>query len=131
MSPIIKFLSILFSTLTLLCLQPAQAQDKLSWLDDFTGEMQIGSDTYQYNFTRVEENDCKMKFEELVTDKKGSTESRFWIFYLSDMNPSALSFKVFLFSTYRFRTSPSLTLKCRARRFISSAVMSRTDPSTR
>lgn len=93
MSSTTKFFSILLASLMVLNLQPAHAQDNISWLDDFTDEMQIGSDTYQYNFTRVEENDCKMKFEELVTDKKGSTESRSWIFYLSDMNPSALSFK--------------------------------------
>ena len=73
--------------------QTSYAQDKLSWLDEYTGEMQIGSDTYHYNFYSVESNDCKLKFEELVTDKKGKTEARSWILYLSDLNPSAISFK--------------------------------------
>ena len=51
-----------------LTLQTAHAQDKISWLDDYTGEIQIGNETYQYNFSTVEDNNCKLKFEELVTD---------------------------------------------------------------
>ncbi|MCK5137735.1 MAG: hypothetical protein KAR19_18260 [Bacteroidales bacterium] len=93
MSTITKIFSILFTTLTVLSFQPVHAQDKLSWLDDYTGDMQIGSETYRYNFTNIEGNDCKLKFEELVTDKKGSTETHSWIFYLSDIDPSAISFK--------------------------------------
>ena len=88
-----NIISILFTTLTVLSFQPLHAQDKLSWLDDYTGELQIGNDTYRYNFTNVEGNDCKLKFEEVVTDKKGSTETRSWIFYLADIDPSAISFK--------------------------------------
>ena len=61
-------------------LQPAHTQDNISWLDDYTGEMQIGSETYQYNFSNVENNDCKLKFEELVTNKKGSTLIFFFLF---------------------------------------------------
>ncbi len=93
MSTITKFFSILFAALTLLIFQPARAQEKLAWLDDYTGEMLIGSDTYQYNFTSVEGKDCKMKIEELITNKKGSTETHAWIFYLSDIDPSKISFK--------------------------------------
>ena len=93
MSATTKFFSILFTTLIVLSFQTAYAQDKISWLDDYTGEMLIGSDTYQYNFANVEGNDCKLKFEELVTDKKGATETYSWIFYLSDIDPSAISFK--------------------------------------
>jgi hypothetical protein len=88
-----KFFSILIAILTVLSFQPVHAQDKLSWLNDYTGEMLMGSDTYRYNFTNVEGNDCKLKFEELVTDKKGSTKAHSWIFYLSDIDPSAISFK--------------------------------------
>ncbi len=70
-----------------------QAQDKLSWLDDYSGAIQIANDSYQYNFANVDGDDCKLKFEELHTNKKGSTATRSWIFYLSDMDPSALNFK--------------------------------------
>ena len=70
-----------------------QAQDKLSWLDDYTGSIQIANDSYQYNFTNVDGDDCKLKFEELHTNKKGGTSTSSWIFYLSDMDPSALNFK--------------------------------------
>jgi len=69
------------------------AQDEISWLSDFTEEMQIGNDTYRYQFSNVDGNDCKFKIEELVTDKKGSTDSRYWIFYLSDIDPAAISYK--------------------------------------
>ena len=82
MSATTKFFSILFTALIVLSFQSALAQDKLSWLDEYIGEMLIGSDTYQYNFANVEGNDCKLKFEELVTDKKGATEVYSWIFYL-------------------------------------------------
>jgi len=68
------------------------AQDEISWLKDFSADMPVGSDTYHYKFTNVDGNDCKLKIEEQVTDKKGSTESRHWAFYLSDLDPAALKF---------------------------------------
>ncbi len=68
------------------------AQDAIPWLDDYTGEMEIGSDTYQYEFTTVHGNECKVEFEEILTDRKGDTERRSWIFYLSDIDPSAIRF---------------------------------------
>ena len=93
MSPNTKISWILLTTLIVLSSQPLQAQDKLSWLDDYTGDIQIGNESYRYNFTNVEGDDCKLKFEELHTNKKGSTVARSWIFYLSDIDPSAISFK--------------------------------------
>ncbi|MFO7933182.1 MAG: hypothetical protein R6U78_03780 [Bacteroidales bacterium] len=69
------------------------AQEEISWLDDFTGEVEIRNDTYQYRFTTVEGNDCKVNFEEQVTDRRGSVEMRSWVFYLSDIDPEALRFK--------------------------------------
>lgn len=93
MSPSEKFLSILCVILTITCFQQAYSQDKIPWLDDYAGEMLIGSDTYRYNFTNIEGNDCNPRIEELVTDKKGSTKTRSWVFYLSDINPSEISFK--------------------------------------
>lgn len=68
------------------------AQDEISWLNDYTGNMKIENDSYRYNFKNVDGNDCKIEIEELLTDKKGSTESRSWIFYLSDIDPAAISF---------------------------------------
>ena len=83
----------LFTAVTVLISQPLQAQDKLSWLDDYTGDIHIGNESYRYNFNNVEGDDCKLKFEELQTNKKGSIAVRSWIFYLSDIDPSAISFK--------------------------------------
>lgn len=87
------YFATLFTTMTLLTFLPVHAQHEISWLKDYTGEMQFGSDTYQYRFTHVEGNECKLKFEERHTDKKGAEKSRSWIFYLSDMDPAAISFK--------------------------------------
>lgn len=93
MSITTKLLSILFTAVTVLSAQALQAQDKISWLDDYTGDIQIGNESYRYNFTNVEGDDCKLKFEELHTNKKGITAVSSWIFYLSDIDPSAISFK--------------------------------------
>lgn len=70
-----------------------QAQEGITWLTGFTSEMLVGNDTYRYTFTTVEDNDCKVEFKEFLTDKKGETETRSWIFYLSDLDPDALQFK--------------------------------------
>jgi hypothetical protein len=93
MSSTPKKISSLLVTLVLLSFQYVDAQEKISWLNDFTGESLIGSDTYQYDFTNVEGNDCKLNIEEQVTDKKGNIETRSWVFYLSDIDPSKISFK--------------------------------------
>ena len=68
------------------------AQEEVSWLKDYTDEMTIGNDTYRYRFTSVDGNECKVKIEEQVTDRKGSVEMHSWIFYLSDIDPAALRF---------------------------------------
>ncbi|MFO7668157.1 MAG: hypothetical protein R6W31_00725 [Bacteroidales bacterium] len=81
------------AVIIVLSFQPIHAQEKLAWLDDYTGEMLIGTDTYRYHFTNVDGNDCKIKIDEQVTDKKGSLKTHSWVFYLSDINPSSLSFK--------------------------------------
>lgn len=69
-----------------------QAQEEISWLQEYTDEMEIGNETYRYTYQNVEGNPCKVEFKEFVTGKKGETESRSWIFYLSDLDPEALSF---------------------------------------
>ncbi len=107
--------TILFSGIFLIALSSTalKAQDKVSWLEDFTTEMTVGSDIYEYRFNTVDGNDCKLKIEELLTDKKGSTESRYWIFYLSDLDPAAMNFKP-------SGKSVSLTLETRkSQKFIS------------
>jgi len=93
MSSTVKLFSIVFALLILNALQTLHAQDKLPGMDEYTVDMLIGSDTYQYVFTSVEGNDCKIKIEEQVTDKKGGIARHSWIFYLSDMDPAKLSFK--------------------------------------
>ncbi len=69
------------------------AQDNVSWLSDFTGDVVNGSSTLSYTFTKVDGNDCKLKIGEKETDKKGNVSQTDWVFYLSDLDPSALSFK--------------------------------------
>jgi len=82
----------LVGTLLLSCIVNVSAQNKISWLEDYTPEMLIGKDTYQYDFTNVEGEECKVTFKESVTNQKGNTESRSWIFYLSDIDPDAMRF---------------------------------------
>ncbi|MGC9341881.1 MAG: hypothetical protein ACP5E3_04200 [Bacteroidales bacterium] len=93
MSSIKKIFSLLVIFSIALTSYSLKAQDNIAWLNDYAADMQIGNDTYRYKFTNVEGNNCKIKIEELVTDKKGSTESRHWIFYLSDIDPAAVRFK--------------------------------------
>jgi hypothetical protein len=68
------------------------AQDNVAWLEDYTQEMVIGKETYQYEFNTVEGEECKLEFKESVTNQKGKTENRSWIFYLADIDPGALNF---------------------------------------
>jgi len=84
-----SFLGLIFLTLSF---SSIHAQNEISWLKDFTGDMPVGSDTYRYKFSNVDGNNCKLKIEELVTKKKGSTESHYWIFYLADLDPAAIKF---------------------------------------
>ena len=88
-----KTVSILLFVLMIVNFLPVPAQEKLSWLDDYTGGIPVGADTYQYLFSNVEGNDCKLKFEERHTNKKGDTETQAWVFYLSDIDASAINFK--------------------------------------
>jgi len=70
-----------------------KAQEEIAWLDEYTAEVNAGSYTYVYNYTSVDNNTCKLRIEELKTDKKGKTSSEAYVFYLSDINPSSMSFK--------------------------------------
>ena len=84
-----SFLGLIFLTLSF---SSIHAQNEISWLKDFTGDMPVGNDTYRYKFSNVDGNNCKFKIEEQVTNKKGSTESHYWIFYLADIDPAAIKF---------------------------------------
>jgi hypothetical protein len=79
--------------LTVVPVNQVLAQNEVAWLQDYTSEMVIGTDTYRYGFSTVDGNDCKLEIKESVTDKKGATAVRSWIFYLSDLDPSGLNFK--------------------------------------
>ncbi|HYW95366.1 MAG TPA: hypothetical protein VE870_07255 [Bacteroidales bacterium] len=70
-----------------------KAQEPVSWLSDFTGDVADGSSTLKYSFYPVDGNPCKMSVEETKTDKKGNVSTSSWVFYLSDLDPSAMSFK--------------------------------------
>jgi hypothetical protein len=68
-------------------------QEQISWLNDFTSDINTGSYTYKYIYSAVDNNACKIKVEEQKTDKKANTLSKSYIFYLSDLDPSSFSFK--------------------------------------
>jgi len=70
----------------------AGAQD-IDWLAPYTAEVDAGSYIYRYGFTAVDNNTCKLKIDEQKTDKKGKTSSGSYVLYISDINPSSLSFK--------------------------------------
>ncbi|UCH15172.1 MAG: hypothetical protein JSV22_04190, partial [Bacteroidales bacterium] len=62
---IICIVSILLNTISVV------AQEEIDWLADYTDEINAGSYSLKYNFTSVDNNACKLKIEELKTDKKG------------------------------------------------------------
>jgi hypothetical protein len=68
-------------------------QESISWLEDFTGDITVGSNTYSYQFSTVDNNSCKIQITEKKTSKKGSTSSSAYVFYLNDLDLSALDFK--------------------------------------
>ena len=70
----------------------AKAQD-IDWLTPYTSEVNAGSYVYKYGFTAVDNNTCKLKIDEQKTNKKGETSSNSYELYISDINPSSLSFK--------------------------------------
>jgi hypothetical protein len=84
---IFYFLSIMVN------LSSLTAQEKIGWLSEYATEIDAGSYTCVYNYTAVDNNECKIRIEELKTDKKGRSSSEAYIFYLSDINPLSLSFK--------------------------------------
>ncbi len=88
-----SFFSILYLSVLLLIPALLTAQDPVSWLSDFTGDIAGSSSTFNYTFSTVDGNACKLKIEEKETDKKGKVTSTDWVFYLSDLDPSALTFK--------------------------------------
>ncbi len=71
----------------------AFAQDPVTWLSDYSGDITDGSSTLNYSFSTVDGNDCKIRIEEKETDKKGRVSLTSHEFYLSDLNPEALSFR--------------------------------------
>lgn len=83
------FISLLFISIT----SQAQDEKELSWLKNYTESVVTGSSTRLHKFYSVEGKDCKLKFVEEETDKKGNTETQAYIFYLADMNTNAISFK--------------------------------------
>lgn len=69
---------------------PLTAQEAIAWLADYTSEMIVGNNTYQYSFTHVDGKDCKVEFDELFTNKKGASKGQSWVFYLSDIDPESI-----------------------------------------
>jgi hypothetical protein len=69
------------------------AQDNIPWLSNYTSDIPMGSDTYNYDFKTVGNNACKISIEENKRDKKGGFTSSNYQFFLSDLNPSSLKFK--------------------------------------
>jgi hypothetical protein len=82
----------LVGILWLLAFGTTAAQDQIPWLEDYASEMVIGKETFQYSFSEVEGKECKVEFSEAVTNQKGKSTQRSWIFYLADIDPNALKF---------------------------------------
>jgi hypothetical protein len=87
-----KFSATLLAIFFISQVEVVTAQDEISWLSDFTEEMIIGKETFRYSFSNVDGNACKVEIQESVTGKKGESETRSWIFYLSDIDSDNLSF---------------------------------------
>jgi hypothetical protein len=83
---------LLFIVSMILGIYGAGAQD-IDWLAPYTAEINAGSYVYKYGFSAVDNNDCKLKIDEQKTDNKGKTSSGSYVLYISDINPSSLSFK--------------------------------------
>ena len=69
------------------------AQEPISWLADYTGDIVISPNTYRYSFLSMDDNPCKINILEKKVDKKGSETVKAYNFYLSDIDPSSLKFK--------------------------------------
>ncbi len=69
------------------------AQDQVSWLSDYTSDINASSYSYKYNFLTIDNNACKLKVEEQKTDKKANTVTKSYTFHLSDLDPSKLVYK--------------------------------------
>lgn len=85
--------SVAFLVMILLYTIPLYTQEIVSWLNDYTSEMIIGSYVYKYNFITADNNACKLKIDEIKTDKKGASSVETSIVYLSDIDPASVSFK--------------------------------------
>jgi hypothetical protein len=70
-----------------------RAQDNISWLDNYTSDITVGTNTFGYTFKTIDNNPCKISVEEKKTDKKGVTVTMTYQFYLSNLNLSTLNFK--------------------------------------
>ncbi len=71
----------------------SNAQEPVSWLAEFSNDIPIGSYIYNYGYTTIDNNNCKLKIEEKKTDKKGSISTKSYIIYLADIDPASISFK--------------------------------------
>ena len=89
----IHFPAILIFLMIITLFTSVSAQDNVAWLGDFTGDVVDGSNTLNYSFQTVDGNECKLNITEKKTDKKGSVSETSRVFYLSDLDPSAMSFK--------------------------------------
>ncbi len=89
----VHFSAILIFLMIITLFTSASAQDNVAWLGDFTGDVVDGSNTLSYSFQTVDGNECKLNITEKKTDKKGSVSETGRVFYLSDLDPSAMAFK--------------------------------------
>jgi len=69
------------------------AQEPITWLSDYTGDIVISSTTYKYSFLSIDGNPCKIRIVEKKVDKKGVEVEKAYLFYLSDVDPASLKFK--------------------------------------
>jgi hypothetical protein len=89
----IRFSSIFCVIVSIFIIVDSSAQEAVSWLSEYTSDINAGSYTYKYNYSTVDNKACKLKIEELKTDKKANTITKSTIFYLSDLDATKLTYK--------------------------------------
>jgi hypothetical protein len=89
----IRFSMIICIIMCITCGVKIYSQNPVSWLSDYTGDINTSSYSYKYSYFTVDNKACKLKIEEQKTDKKASTVSKSYIFYLSDLDPSKFAYK--------------------------------------
>ncbi|MFO7658211.1 MAG: hypothetical protein R6W78_14215 [Bacteroidales bacterium] len=80
--------------LSLSQLVTAQENEPVAWLTDFKNDVLAGSYTYRYDFSYFNKELCGITISNIKTDKKSSESESHVEFYLTDIDPNSINFKV-------------------------------------